>query len=135
MENVGFLDHRTLHKGPIDLKDPAVEAMAGMIRFSSHTIRAFKLPELEDRCEDYGQLAKYLGNEPHHPHRFVLDDHHAFETGKPTPVCGNTASMLEDTRFSECFEIIGNRDHHFGLFDCSGDVPSNSTELSSGACC
>lgn len=30
----------------------------GAARFESVTVRAFKLPELEDRCEDYGQVRR-----------------------------------------------------------------------------
>ena len=43
--------------------------------------RAFKLA-LEDRCEDYGQVAHYLGTIDDLPHAFDLDDHHHFETGR-----------------------------------------------------
>lgn len=57
-----------------------------------------KLP-LEDICEDYGQVAYYLGTIPEAPHAFTLDDHHVFRMGMPVLVCGNTASMLQDTRF------------------------------------
>ena len=59
-------------------------------------MRVFKL-DLEDQCEDYGQAATYLGTADS-PHRFVLDDHYVFETGRPVLVCGNTADMLERIR-------------------------------------
>ena len=111
-----------------------VEEKLGFASFSSRTVRAFKLDDLEDICEDYGQVAYYNGNIPGHPHYFNLDDHHRFFTGKPSLVCGNTASMLSNTRYSRAFKVIGDRSVHFGIFDgcaddCSGDEPS------SGACC
>ncbi|NUR23434.1 MAG: methyltransferase type 11, partial [Frateuria sp.] len=84
----------------------------------SVTWRAFRMP-LEDRCEDYGQVATYLGTMPAHPHRFVLDDHHLFETGRPLRVCGNTADMLSGSRYARHFDVLGNKETHFGLFDCT----------------
>ena len=89
----------------------------GSIDFHSITVRAFKL-KLEDRCEDYGQIATYLGTIPESPHSFLLDDHHLFEKGKPTPVCSNTAAMLAETRYAQHFRVIGNLSTHYGLFDC-----------------
>jgi len=49
-----------------------------------------------------------------HPSSYQLDNHHQFVSHKPTLVCGNTASMLEHTWLSPHFEIIGNRDRHYG---------------------
>jgi len=107
----------------------------GKINFYSKTVRAFKLP-LEDRCENFGQKATYLGTEADFPHAFFLDDHHTFVTGYPLPVCGNTADMLEHTRFGKHFKITA-RGPHTGLFDCSGGNSSGSVggACASGACC
>ena len=93
-------------------------------RLLSRTVRAFKL-DLEDRCEDYGQVATYLGTIEDAAHAFVLDDHHRFETGRPMLVCGNTAAMLAATRYAPHFRV--DRRHattHYGLFDCG---PAAST--------
>lgn len=111
-------DYRITSKTKITLNSPHVERKAGMIDFYSMTIRAFKL-ELEDRCEDYGQIAYYLGSIPEAPNRFNLDDHHIFEIGRPMAVCGNTASMLSKTRYGPHFRVIGDCSVHYGLFDCS----------------
>ena len=139
MQRVGFNDHRIVSSRPLSLDDPAIIASAGMIAFSSATVRAFKLPELEDRCEDYGQVATYLGSIEHHPHRFELDDHHLFQTGRPMLVCGNSAAMLQQTRFAPHFRISGNQDTHYGLFDCGPTTAvtaatSTSSEVSGGCC-
>ncbi len=89
----------------------------------SMTVRAFKLDSLEDLCEDYGQVVRYLGTIPHAKHAFALDDHHVFETGKPVLVCGNTAAMVEETRFGKHFRVDGDRRMHFGPFPCgSGEA-------------
>lgn len=136
MQRVGFNDHRLVSSRPLSLDDPAIIAKAGMIAFSSATVRAFKLPELEDRCEDYGQVATYQGSIPHHPHHFELDDHHRFETGRPMLVCGNTAAMLEETRFGAHFKVSGDRSTHFGLFDCAPATSSDSgSDDSAASCC
>ena len=100
----------------IKLNSPEVEAAIGMIDFYSVTVRAFKL-ELEDICEDYGQVAVYEGTIPENPHYFDLDDHHRFFTDKPMLVCGNTAVMLQDTRYAPHFTISGDGSVHYGAFD------------------
>lgn len=136
MQRVGFNDHRVVSSRPLSLDDPAIIAKAGMIAFSSATVRAFKLPELEDRCEDYGQVATYQGSIPHHPHHFELDDHHRFEAGRPMLVCGNTAAMLEETRFGAHFKVSGDRSTHFGLFDCAPATSNDSgSDDSAASCC
>ncbi|MCB1647001.1 MAG: methyltransferase type 11, partial [Pseudomonadales bacterium] len=94
-------------------------------------IRAFKL-DLEDRCEDYGQVAWYLGGIAEATHYFDLDDHHRFVRGKPMLVCSNTARMLAQTRFAPYFRIEGDESHHFGLFDCG---PADVTADSDAPCC
>lgn len=130
LERLGCADHRVLARSPVPLLDPEIEARIGMVRFESVTVRAFKL-DLEDRCEDYGQSAIYRGDIAHHPHRFVLDDHHVLETGRPLAVCGNTAAMLADTRYAPHFEVTPRR-AHFGLFDCG---PTPAPGASAAACC
>ncbi len=137
LRQLGVLDYRVVKQAPIALEDPAIEAKAGMIDFYSMTIRAFKLDTLEDICEDYGQVAIYNGGIPDAPHRFVLDDHHVFITGKPMLVCGNTASMLQETRFAPYFTMIGDRSTHFGPFDCkpAGSPVQSLSENVGGSCC
>ncbi len=125
--NLGCPDIRVVQHNPISLNDPDIAAKIGMVKFQSATVRAFKLP-LEDRCEDYGQIACYLGTLTEHPHAFDLDDHHHFETGRPLRVCGNTADMLMTSRYGEHFQVLGDKSKHFGLFDCT-------PESHSGACC
>lgn len=133
MEKTGFLDVRTVTSGPVTLQNPEIVGKAGMVAFSSKTIRAFKLP-LEDRCEDYGQVAYYKGTIAHHPHEFALDDHHLFKAHTPMLVCGNTADMVSATRFGEHFEVIGEKKRHLGIFDC-GPSPVSSGPNSGAGCC
>ena len=108
-----------------------------MVDFYSMTIRAFKLKDLEDICEDYGEVAIYQWTVPEYPHFFDLDDHHRFITGKPMLVCGNTASVFQNTRFSEHFRIAGDRSTHYGPFDCSPASKANDADggCNSEACC
>ena len=136
LARVGCRDYRIISDSKLALTDPATEQKAGMIGFHSITVRAFKL-ELEDRCEDYGQVASYLGTIPEQPHRFMLDDHHLFETGRPQPVCGNTAAMLGCTRYAPHFQIAGDACVHYGLFDCGPKpaVGGSRNAAPSGSCC
>ncbi len=126
LQRIGCADHRTLSSAPVCIANEDIERRIGMVGFRSLTIRAFKLEELEDRCEDYGQIACYLGGIPEYPHHFDLDDHHRFLLGKPTPVCGNTAAMLSLTRLAAHFRVEGDRSTHFGPFTCSSP-PSTAT--------
>jgi SAM-dependent methyltransferase len=130
---LGCPDVRAVKQNAFGLDDPEVEAKIGMVKFRSVTVRAFKLP-LEDRCEDYGQVARYLGTLPEHPHAFDLDDHHHFETGRPLRVCGNTADMLAASRYAPHFEVWGNKAMHFGLFDCTSG-PQGESVAAGGSCC
>lgn len=133
LEPLGCKDARVVDSSVITVDNEQLEQKIGMINFESRTIRAFKLESLEDRCEDFGQVAIYKGTIEGHPHRFLLDDHHLLETGRPMLVCGNTAAMLEETRYSAHFEIRGDRSTHYGLFDCTGGVPLVSAVATS--CC
>ncbi len=127
----GCLDARTCATSPIALEDPQLAARAGHIGFQSRTIRAFKL-DLEDRCEDYGQVARYRGTIPEQPHAFELDDGHRFETGRPQPVCANTADMLSRTRLAAHFTIDGDRSTHLGAF---ARPTAKAAERPAGGCC
>ena len=133
MQELGCPDYRVVTGHDIDIEDPEIERKTGMINFRSLTIRAFKLDSLEDICEDYGQVATYLGTIPEAPHRFILDDHHTFHKGKPMLVCGNSSAMVEETRFGEHFRVDGNRSVHFGAFDC--EPASASDGENQGSCC
>lgn len=134
MAAAGFADVRTLSERPLTIDDPALAARLGNARFVSRTVRAFKLAALEDRCEDFGQVAYYLGGIDGQEHAFVLDDHHTFEEGRPMLVCGNSAAMVEETRFGRYFRVAGDRRRHFGLFDCA-PAPSASAEACATGCC
>jgi arsenite methyltransferase len=129
LQALGCDDARVVARSAVPLLDEGIEALIGHVRFESITVRAFKL-DLEDRCEDYGQVATYRGSIPHYPHAFALDDHHRFETGRPMLVCGNTADMLAKTRYAAHFAVTA-RGAHFGLFDCT---PA-SAAAAPAACC
>ena len=135
MAKVGFTDFRYTNMRPIELNNKDIEDRIGMASFTSRTVRAFKLDDLEDICEDYGQVAWYDGSIPGHPHFFDLDDHHRFITNKPMLVCGNTASMVSNTRYGRSFKVLGGRSVHYGRFD--GCTPDNDggRKPSPGSCC
>lgn len=133
MADLGCRDIRAVSKSPVTLNPGYVFDRLGMCQFSSITIRAFKL-DLEDRCEDYGQVAYYKGTIPGLPHQFVLDDHHTFKTGQPLPVCSNTAAMLAKTRFAPHFQVTGDTSTHFGLFNCA-PVGATVNSTTAASCC
>jgi arsenite methyltransferase len=67
----------------------------------------------------------------------MLDKHHYILTGKVFPVCGNTWRMLEQTRFKNHFDFVGNWDRHFGIFEgCGTAIPYEDISVGEeGACC
>lgn len=133
LQDLGCPDVRKVKQNPITIEDPDVFAKIGMVKFDSVTVRAFKMP-LEDRCEDFGQVAIYQGSIDQHRHSFDLDDHHHFETGRPLRVCGNTADMLALSRYGDHFQVLGDQSRHFGLFDCAPGSQNPVTNTDS-ACC
>ncbi|PKC02954.1 hypothetical protein RhiirA5_424497 [Rhizophagus irregularis] len=113
--SLGYPDYRTIINRKVDIEDSDIKQKIGMIDFYSITIRTFKVP-LEDRSEDYGQVAVYKGNIED---KFVLDNHHVFKINDQVPICGNTSAMLQKTRYADYFDIIG-ESVHYGLFKSSG---------------
>ncbi|WAX77478.1 methyltransferase domain-containing protein [Streptomyces sp. KMM 9044] len=133
LEGTGCPDARTVADSPVTISDPGIRQRIGFATFTSRTVRAFKLP-LEDRCEDYGQVAVYHGTVAEYPHAFDLDDHHRFHTGKPKLVCGNTADMLSATRYAPHFSVTGDKNRHFGLFPCGPGDSGPDAQASPGCC-
>ncbi|MCL2147986.1 MAG: methyltransferase domain-containing protein [Methanomassiliicoccaceae archaeon] len=134
MAKAGWADFRYTSVRNVGFSEGDVKDKIGFANFSSRTVRAFKLDDLEDICEDYGQTATYDGSIPGHPHFFDLDDHHRFFTGKPMLVCGNTASMVSRTRYAGAFRVTGDRSVHFGRFDgCAPKDGGGGSEA--GPCC
>ena len=134
LAGLGCPDYRVVQKRKINIDDPLLAKKAGSVEFYSMTIRAFKLADLEDCCEDFGQVAYYQGTIDGCPNAFILDDHHVFTTDKPILVCGNTASMLMNTRYGKHFKITGDKSRHFGLFPC-GPTSGETDSSSKGGCC
>jgi SAM-dependent methyltransferase len=129
-------DFRVMSSREMSVDDPDIAKLTGDITFYSITVRAFKLPGLEDRCEDFGQSAVYLGGIDEMPDAFDLDNHHRFVKGEPLRVCGNTAMMLEETRYGKHFTIHGDRSHHLGLFDCGpSSMTAGAASAASMSCC
>jgi len=133
----GFVDARLVDDRPVAVTDPAMTEKVGDIRFFSATYRLFKLPDLEDGAEDYGQAARYRGTLPHHAEVFRLDKDHAFPRGEVVRVSGNTQKMLSATRFRSHFEFLGDGKTHLGAFPGANRAfPSEiETSLKNGSCC
>jgi arsenite methyltransferase len=128
MRDAGFDDPRVLRRAVA-----ATDVAGEPITFFSLVVRAFKFAEpLDRRCEDYGQRALYDGAVPGSVTRYVFDDHHVFEAGRPTPVCRNTARMLSETRLGRHFEVSAPV-RHFGLFPCGPSAATSQPQ--SGSCC
>ncbi|MBI5015106.1 MAG: methyltransferase domain-containing protein [Deltaproteobacteria bacterium] len=112
----GFTDPRIVARNPLRLARPDLQARLGGVLFWAVTFRLFKIQELEDGEEDYGQAALYRGTIPGCAHHFLLDSDNAFEAGCSRRVGGNTALIVQTSRFSPHFRLLGSRSRHFGPF-------------------
>lgn len=140
LKKIGWEDFRYIKSNRSIIANDEIESMVGNVEFYSHTIKAVKLPALiEDICENYGQVAIYKGGIEGMENYFDLDDHHRFYKDLPLAVCGNTCAMIESTRLSKYFDIIGDRSKHFGAFLGCSTAPAKDTEksdcCSGGGCC
>lgn len=125
MRRCGWEDFRYVKSRAATIDNDEVEALIGNIQFSKRTVRAFKLPDIqEDICEEYGQTAIYNGGIEGSENYFDLDDHHRFFKGLRLDVCGNTCSYVQNTRFGKYFTVYGDRSIHFGPFEGCGNAPA-----------
>ena len=136
----GFLDPRVMTEAPITIENEEIERRIGAARFTSVTYRLLKVTGLDEQCEDYGQLATYRGGVSHRESLFWLDDHHAFELGRPERVCRNTARMLQESRFAGYFDVT-EPVAHYGSFPCGPTVAAEQygaaadSNAGPGSCC
>lgn len=112
----GFVDPRIVGRHPLRLADPHLESRLGGVGFWAVTFRLFKVFDLEDGEEDYGQAARYRGTIPGCAHHFALDAENRFEAGRAVPVGGNTARILLQSRFAPHFDLMGDFSRHYGPF-------------------
>lgn len=125
MRRCGWEDFRYVKSRAATIDNDEVEALIGNIQFSERTVRAFKLPDIqEDICEEYGQTAIYNGGIEGSENYFDLDDHHRFFKGLRLDVCGNSCSYVQNTRFGKYFTVYGDRSIHFGPFEGCGNTPA-----------
>lgn len=112
MHDVGLRDIRVVSHRPVGITDVDLKALVPDVQFFSVTLRAFKIDELEDRREDYSQMATYTfccGS------GMKLDMDFDFPKGEEVPVDSNTAAILQQSRFKKKFKVTEKREHR-GLF-------------------
>jgi len=136
-KTAGFADPRLVRSRRLAINDDAIAAKLAPARFYSATYRLFKLGGLESACEDYGQAVRYKGGIEGEEAAFTLDAHHVIEAGRIFPVCGNTYSMLGETRFAPHFDFFGDKSRHFGIFEgCGTQIPfSDGIDKAAAVCC
>ncbi|MAI90431.1 methyltransferase domain-containing protein [Ponticaulis sp.] len=140
-KEVGFTDPRIVEHRRLGILDRELQEKLSPIRFASVTGRLMKLPALDAGCEDYGQAVIYKGGVEGMERAFKLDCDHVFEKGKVEPVCGNTLSMLIDSRFAEHFRVIGDGQMHYGRFpgcgapDVFAEADAKLVSNSTSSCC
>lgn len=140
-KKVGFKDPRRVTSTVVTLSNDLdlneeVKKSIEQTTFYSITYRLFKLDQLEPYCEDYGQKVFYKGTIQGCPDSFTLDESHIIPKGEQFDVCSNTFAMLQDTRYREHFEFIGDLSVHYGIFkDCGKKSESSNSCKPSKGCC
>lgn len=115
MREAGFPDIRVVTSAPIVVNDERLRKLVPDVTFVSVTIRAFKVDGLEDAREDFGQTATYKGDDD-----FTFDKEFTFPSGVAVPVDGNTALILQQSRYCDMFEVT-ERGGHRGPFNLNGN--------------
>jgi len=110
MNSAGFSDVRQTYRRVVD------DVIEG-IRFRSIVFRGFKI-DIEEHCEDYGQVAVYNGSAAGKPEEYSLDLNHLFKAGQPVRICKNTADIITKSRLASMFHV-SDEIAHLGAFDCS----------------
>lgn len=130
MEKVGFKSYFIAKRTDVTLDNKEVQKQVGNLKFYSWTVRAFKIPEIEDRCEDYGEFATYLGTMPDYPEQFKFDEDHTFVKGEKVRICRNFALIFTKSRFAPYFQVTEMKDHN-GIFQATA---SESSKKKTGCC-
>ena len=100
----------------LHIGDFRIATKLGFATFYSHTVRAVKSDDLEDREENYGQTATYLGTLPENARYFDLTDEVRLIKDRPVAISGNMATMLTQSRYAPHFKVSA-RGEHVGLYD------------------
>ena len=100
----------------LHIGDFRIATKLGFATFYSHTVRAVKSADLEDREENYGQTATYLGTLPENGRYFDLTDEVRLIKDRPVAISGNMATVLSQSRYAPHFKVTA-RGEHVGLFD------------------
>jgi len=133
---VGFADPRACSRILVEVRDEQVRRKVGGAQFYSTTYRLWKIHGLEQTHEYYGHAATYTGQVPDYPSVFELDESNVFYKDKLERICGNTAMMLDKSRFKGYFQIAGDFGEHFGAFvDRSSAGRDNEAGRLQWGCC
>jgi radical SAM/Cys-rich protein len=107
----------SVESAPLEIGDFQIATKLGCVGFTSHTIRAIKCSDFEDREENYGQLATYLGTMPENKRYFDASEELRLIAGKPVAISGNMATMLKVSRYAQHFDILGGQEKHLGPYE------------------
>ena len=99
----------------LHIGDFRIATKLGCIGFHSMTMRAVKCADFEDREEDYGQTATYLGTLPENGRYFDLTEEVRLIKGRPVAISGNMATLLTNSRYAPHFTVTS-RDAHVGSY-------------------
>ncbi len=134
----GFAEPLLVESHAIDIEDREIAQKTGDIRFCSATYRLFKLSGAENRPEDYGHQVIYRGGISEQPELLDFAMDLSFPRNKAVSVSANIAKMIDASRFSSFFEIIGDVRGYLGPFRglmYEDPFESVAADNLSGGCC
>lgn len=137
-KTVGFSEPRLVNSRAITIDNDALASKLEDIKFTSATYRLFKVNELENDAQNYGQSVTYLGTIEENEEQFILDDSTLFVAQQVTNISGNTWHTLQQSRFKKHFLFHGDFDKHLGLFSSSDrdfDFVNDETKQQEKSCC
>lgn len=121
-KSVGFTEPRLVSSRVITIDNDELADRLEDLNFTSATYRLFKVQNLEQDAQDYGQKITYKGSIPEYENEFSLDQNTIFTAQQSTKVSGNTWRTLQQSRFSQHFAFEGDFEKHLGIFDNRSDA-------------
>ncbi|XP_007530714.1 arsenite methyltransferase [Erinaceus europaeus] len=101
-QKIGFCPPRLVDAHVITVQNKELESVIGDCRFVSATFRLFKLPKTVP-AKRYQVI--YNGGITGHEEELVFDTNFTFKEGESVEVGGETAAILENSRFAQHFLI------------------------------
>ena len=111
LKEYGVQTYYVVQKEELHIGDFRIATKLGFATFYSYTLRAVKSGNFEDREENYGQYATYLGTMPENTRYFDLTSEIRLIKGRKCAISSNMATLLSESRYAPHFAISKPQEH------------------------